>query len=213
MVASSLALVSLGPSALNYQVLTSRSPPRPRQRKGAPVDAEAPCGRSVTENLLQPSELLNGLAVQCEVEAVAFDFLADPQADHQIDDFENDQRHDDVVDEDDANADALIDHLAPIAFDGARGAAIFADGKDAGEDRAGRAADGVDAKCVERVVIAERVLAPGTAPVADDAGGDADGEGAHRTDKARRRRDGDQSRDRARANAEHRRLAAHHPFH
>ncbi len=57
----------------------------------------------------------------------------------------------------------------PIALDRARGAAVFLDGEDAGQERAGDAAHRVDAEGVERVVIAEGVLQAGGAPVADDA--------------------------------------------
>jgi len=56
--------------------------------------------------------LLNRLAVQREVEAVALHFLADAQADDQVDDLQEDQRHHRVVDDDDADTDQLIDHLA-----------------------------------------------------------------------------------------------------
>jgi hypothetical protein len=92
--------------------------------------------------------------------------------------------------------------LAGIALDQARSAAVFADGEYAGEDRAGGAADGVYAESVERVVVTEHVLEAGAAPVADDAGGDADAERSYRTDEAGRRRNGDQSRHGARADAD-----------
>src|SRR3984957_11925296 len=136
--------------------------------------------------------LLHGLAVQREIEAVAFDFFADAQADHQVNDLENDQCHDSVVGEDDADADALIDHLAPVAFDRARSAAVCVDGEYAGQDGAGGAADAVHAEAIERVVVTEHVLQSGAAPVTDEAGGDADGERSHRADEAGRRCDRNQ---------------------
>src|ERR1700688_1853278 len=118
--------------------------------------------------------LLNGLAVQRQIEPVAFDLFTDAQTDHQIDELQDDQRDDHVVAKDDADADALIDDLPPIAFERAGRAAIFADGEYAGEDAAGGAADAVHAEGIESVVIAEHVLEPGAAPVADDARRDAD---------------------------------------
>jgi len=105
------------------------------------------------------------------------------------------------VDEHRDDADRLVDHLHRIAFEQAGGAAVLVDREHAGEQRAGGAADSVHPERVERVVIAEHVLEAGAAPVADDAGRDADPERAHRTDEARRRRDGHQTGHRARADA------------
>src|SRR5215469_9646771 len=99
--------------------------------------------------------LLNRLAVQRQIEAVAFDLFGHAQSDRQIDDLQDDQRHDDVISEDDADADALIEHLAPIALKGACGVAVSFDRKDTGEYGAGRAADAVHAESVERVIVAE----------------------------------------------------------
>ena len=86
-----------------------------------------------------------------------------------------------VVDDDGADADQLVDHLARVAFDEAGVAAVLVDREDAGQDRADDAADAVDAEAVERVVIAEGVLERGGAEVAADAAGDAD---HHRADRA-----------------------------
>ena len=47
--------------------------------------------------------------------------------------------------------------------------------EDAGQDRAGDAADRMDAEAVQRVVDAVHVLEAGDAPVADHASGNADG--------------------------------------
>ena len=68
---------------------------------------------------------------------------------------QDDQADDRVVDDDDADADELVDHLSGVALDQAGRAAIFADGEDAGQDGAGGAADRMHAEGVERVVIAE----------------------------------------------------------
>jgi len=40
--------------------------------------------------------LLHGLAVEREIEAFALDLLGHPQPDEDVDDLEDDQRHDDV---------------------------------------------------------------------------------------------------------------------
>ena len=82
----------------------------------------------------------------------------------------------------------------------------YSDREHAGEQRADDAADAVDAEAVERVVVAEHALQSGHAPVADDAGGDADDQRAGRADKARSRSDGDKAGNRAGADAEDGRL-------
>ena len=115
--------------------------------------------------------------MQREVEAFTFGFFADAQPDHQVDNLEDDQGDNDVVHEHDRHADDLIEHLVGIAFDQAGRAAVGGHGEHAGQDGAGGAADRVDAKRIERIVIAEEVLEPSDAPIADDAGGDADGRG------------------------------------
>src|SRR5262249_2107360 len=127
---------------------------------------------------------LHGLAMQSEVEALALDLLGDPQADEDVDDLEEDQRHDRVVDEHRADADRLIVELGHVALEHAGGAAVLLDGEHAGEERADDAADGMDAECIERVIVAEHALEAGAAPVAEDAGGCANGERSERPDKA-----------------------------
>src|SRR6202034_2490322 len=156
--------------------------------------------------------LLHGLPVEGEIEPFTLDVLADAQPDDQIDDLEDDQRHDHVVDEHAADADDLVEHLAGIALDQSGGTAVGADSEHAGEDRAGGSANRVHAEGIERVIVAEHVLEAGAAPVADDAGGEADEERSHRADKAGGRRDGDEAGDGARADADDRRLAAHDPL-
>jgi hypothetical protein len=99
--------------------------------------------------------LLDGFAVQCEVETFALDFVGDAQPDDGLDDEQQDQRDDDVIDEDDADPDDLVEDLTWIAFEEARRAAILIYGEDAGEDRTRRAADRMDAEAVECVVIAD----------------------------------------------------------
>src|SRR5580704_3382533 len=107
---------------------------------------EAPARAEASLPTPRCSCLLDRLAVQREIEAVAFDFLADAKSDDEIDKLEDDQRHHDVVDEHDADADELIDDLAAIAFDQSGRAAVLVDGEDAGQDGAGGAADAVHAE-------------------------------------------------------------------
>src|SRR5215471_5376290 len=63
------------------------------------------------------SELLDGFAVQREVEAFAFDLFADPQTDEEVHDLEQDQRNDGVIDEYGDDADALVDELLDVAIE------------------------------------------------------------------------------------------------
>src|SRR5690349_16018267 len=129
--------------------------------------------------------LLNRLAVQGEIEAFALHLFLHAQADHDVDDLQDDERHHEVVDEHDADADALVDDLRGIALDQAGRAAVCLDREHAGEDRTGGAAERVHAEGVERVVVAEHVLEAGDAPVADHAGRSADQQRADRADEAR----------------------------
>src|SRR5262245_744318 len=123
--------------------------------------------------------------MQREVEAFAFDFALHPQADRPVDQLEDDERDDDVVDEHDGDAFDLVDDLAGMSVDqSARYAAELLDREHAGQDGADGAADSMDAKGVERVIVAEHVLEAGAAPVADDAGRNADGDRADRVDEA-----------------------------
>ena len=48
--------------------------------------------------------LLNGLAMERQIEAFALDFLADAKPDHHVNDLENDQGDDDVIGEHDRHA-------------------------------------------------------------------------------------------------------------
>src|SRR5215467_4191699 len=68
-----------------------------------------------TVSQLSDHALLHRLAVQGEIEAFALDLFLHPQADHEVDDPEDDQRHHEVVDEHDADADALVEELRGVA--------------------------------------------------------------------------------------------------
>src|SRR5262249_60280420 len=67
---------------------------------------------------LRPNRIpsVDGLAVQREVETLAFHLIAHAQADEDVDDLEDDQRHDRVVDKDNDDALGLIEHLHCVAF-------------------------------------------------------------------------------------------------
>src|SRR5208282_2027985 len=111
-------------------------------------------GQEAAPEVTTGGTLLNGFAVQRQIEAVALDLFLDAQAHDQIDRLEDDERDDGVIDQDDDDALRLVQHLEPIALDRARGAAVFLDGEDAGQERADDAAHRVDAEGVERVVVA-----------------------------------------------------------
>src|SRR5262245_8642949 len=87
---------------------------------------------------LRPNRIpsVDGLAVQREVETLAFHLIAHAQADEDVDDLEDDQRHDGVVDEDNDDAFELIEHLHCVAFNQAGRAAILLDREHAGGNRA-----------------------------------------------------------------------------
>src|SRR5262245_61664318 len=78
---------------------------------------------------LRPNRIRSvyGLAVQCEIETFALHLVAHAQPDEDVDDLEDDQRHDGVVDEDDHDAIDLVEELCRVAFDQAGGAAILLD--------------------------------------------------------------------------------------
>src|SRR5215468_3787525 len=152
--------------------------------RGPSLRWDPPTARAVPG--LRPNRIpsVNGLAVQREIETLTLHLIADAQSDEDVDDLEDDQRHDGVVDEDDDDALDLIDHLHGVAFDQARRAAVLLDREHAGEQRTDGAADGVHAEGVERVIVAQHVLQAGAAPVAENAGGDADAERPQRADEA-----------------------------
>ena len=87
------------------------------------------------------------------------------------------------------------------------------DGEHAGEQGADDPADAMHAEHVERVVVAEHVLERGRRPEADDAGGEADHQGAARQHEAGGRGDRDQAGDGTRSDAEHAGLALGDPLH
>src|ERR1700756_4158034 len=97
-----------------------------QQMRGPAVKQGPSTARAVPglrPNRISTDWSLYGFPMQCEIEAIALDLLGHAQADYNIDDFENDQCHDRVIDDDGADADRLIDDLHEIAFEQARGAA------------------------------------------------------------------------------------------
>src|SRR5262245_60608224 len=150
--------------------------------------------------------------MQREVEAFALHFVRDAQADHGIDDLEQDQGNDPAVDQHDHNALDLVDYLRGIALDQAGGAAVFGDREDTGQQRADDSAYAVDAEAVERIVSTQHAFQAGYAPVAEHAGSDANRHRADRSDEARSRRDRDETGNRAGADTDDSRLAAANPL-
>src|SRR5262245_65795238 len=138
-------MLMVGPPGVALQRQKVRGP----SLRWAPPTARAVPG-------LRPNRIssVNGLAVQREIETLALHLIADAQSDEDVDDLEDDQRHDGVVDEDDDDALDLVDHLHRVAFDQAGGAAVLLDREHAGEQRADDAADGVHADGVERDIVA-----------------------------------------------------------
>src|SRR5260370_16757336 len=118
------------------------------------------------------------------VEALAFDLLVDTQADDRLDRHEDNEAADGVISDDDPDADELIDDLPGIALDKAGRSAILVDGEDTGQNRTSGPPYGMDAKTIERVVIAEDALEPGGSEVAEHACGDADHQRAGRAAEA-----------------------------
>ena len=95
-----------------------------------------------------------------QVETLALNFGVDPQSERKIDQFEQDQRDDDIIDDRDRDAIELHEHLMRITVDQA--ALAFAadpcDSEHTGQDCADHAADAMHAEGVEAVVVSERVL-------------------------------------------------------
>src|SRR5689334_7730703 len=105
-------------------------------------------------------DLLYRLPVKGQVETLAFNFGVDPKPDRKIDQFEQDQRDDDIIDDRDRDPVELHEHLMRIAVD--QPALAFAadpsDSQHAGQDCTDHAADTMHAEGVETVVVSERVL-------------------------------------------------------
>src|SRR5271165_3648425 len=162
----------------------------------------------------RPCRLLYCLAVEGEVETLAFRFGVDTKPDREINQFEQYQRHDHIIDDRDGHAVELHDDLMWITVDQA--ALAFAtnpsNGQHAGQDRADHPADAVHPEGIETVVISERVLETGGGPITYDTRRNADDQGAARVDKTRCRGDRDETGDRTRDDPEHARLSLDDPF-
>src|ERR1700759_2997742 len=65
---------------------------------------------------------VNDFAVQGEVETIALDLFRDAKADDRLDDRQDNDRDNRVINDHRHDPDALVDDLAGIAFDQARGA-------------------------------------------------------------------------------------------
>ena len=150
----------------------------------------------------------------CDVEAFAFLFDGDTQADDEIDELEEDCRTDARPEKREDHGLALDPELAAEGVgtfdDGARRGDVISDAcsaetlvdKDAGGKRAENSANAVDAEDIERVVITEGVLDRRAEEEADGTGGEAEDDLPHRTGISARRRDGDKACNRTRHKAE-----------
>src|SRR5271163_3519121 len=109
---------------------------------------------------LSSTGLLHCLAVKRQVEALALNFGVDPKPDRKIDQFEQDQRDDDIIDDRDRDPVELHEHLMRIAVD--QPALAFAadpcNRQHTGQDCTDHAADAMHDEGVETVVISEHVL-------------------------------------------------------
>ena len=65
--------------------------------------------------------------MQREIKPFALRVLRYPEADEHLDHGEDDQAHDGIIHEDGADADTLIDELADISFQRARGSTVLLD--------------------------------------------------------------------------------------
>src|SRR5262249_20656926 len=85
--------------------------------RGPSLRWDPPTARAVPG--LRPNRIssMNGLPVQREIETLALHLVGDTQSDEDVDDLEDDQRHDGVVDEDDDDAFDLVDDLHRVALD------------------------------------------------------------------------------------------------
>src|SRR6516165_387725 len=155
---------------------------------------------------------MHGFAMYCEIEPLALHLVRYAQPNEDVDDLEDDQRHDRVVDEDNDHACELVENLHGVALDQAGSAAIGLNRKHTGKQRAGNAAEAMHTESIERIIVSQHALETGAAPVTHGTGGSADAQRADGADEARRWRDGDEAGDGAGADPDHRRLAAHHPF-
>ena len=151
--------------------------------------------------------LLNGFAVQRDVETFFFALIGRTQADDGLDD-----------QEDDGRGNRRVDQGHGDAVDLGHDAGVFAELVDrsvsehTGQDRADDAANAVDAEGVERVVITEHLLDVDRREVTSDAGNDADDQRARRIDEARSGSDRDETGNRTGDDAEDARLLGDHPF-
>ncbi len=140
-----------------------------------------------------------------DVESGGFLFGGDAQAHDLINDKKQRQRANDGDAPCYGDAGKLIDQLAPAAVDGAGGERVAsrvledrvddAGGEDAGEQGANGSAGSVNAKGVQRVVVAEKALDDEDHGEADDAGYETDDQCAHGLNKARGGSNRDQSGD------------------
>src|ERR1700690_2191941 len=154
---------------------------------------------------LVPSPLIHALPGERNVHAVPFLFLGDAQTNGHVDDFQNDKADHKAVNQRGPYAPQL-GHYRSI------GPADFLAGEDTREQGTDDAADTVHTERVERIVIAQRTFKRSGCEETNDTGNQANYDRGRGPDKARRRRDRDQSCDGARGYSQDTGLALDDPF-
>ena len=114
---------------------------------------------------------MHDLAVEVDIETFNLDFLVDPETDHQIDDLQDNEGANRAVGDGGQDTLELNPDLTRIAFEQARRSADGFNREHAGEQCTDDTANAVDAKSIQRVVIANHVLEATYPPVAGRAGG------------------------------------------
>src|SRR5579863_10036529 len=190
------------------------------------VTGWAACLPPPDSNFLYPPEKPRRSSLECvaflavlrKIEAGHFLLRCYPQSHDLIDNNQENQRADNRDSPRSSNGGKLVEHLMPIAVDGAGGLAGSVDGidnpgsEDAGEERSERSTRAVYAECIQRVIVAEDRLDLEDHEGAEKSRRKSNGERRHGLHESRSRSDGDKSRDRAGDCAQRRGLAIVNPL-
>src|SRR5262245_23934516 len=150
--------------------------------------------------------------MQCQVETFPFYLLCHAKPNKDPDHGQNDQAGYGAIAEDDCNTNALVKELSDVALEHAGRATVLFDGKDSGQQCADDSADRMHTEAVESVVVPKHALEARAAPVTEHASAHTDGKSADWTNETGRRRNGHETRNGPRANANDGGLAAQCPF-
>src|SRR5450631_598175 len=174
-------------------------------------------GRSVNCHMSRV-EVVAFLTMLREIEASGFVFGGDAQPHNSVDNEEQNQRTNDGDAPGNGYAGELVEHLSPVAVDGAGGYVLAVDGVDgaggeeSGEQGAKGSAGSMHAEGIERVVVAEHALYLEDHKRTEEAGNDSDQQSRERLNEARGGGDGDQAGHRSGNCAECRGLAVVEPL-